>query len=105
MGYKFWRIPSHDTSGRQKPTRAQLNGMSCSEFKTALKRLGYKVPRDFFRRGSIARRGSRRYRFRWWSEDFMCDVSVTSLEFDRWANSVWKQMPIGRVLAGHRWMY
>lgn len=101
MGYKFWGIKSHDTSARQKPTRTKLNGMSCSEFKTRLKMLGFDVPRDFFKQGSIARRGSRRYRFRWWSDEFMCDISESDLTFDRWANSTEQQVPIQFIFDGY----
>lgn len=102
MGYKLYR-GCYSSSGRQKPTRAQLNGLSCSEFKTVLKRLGFKIPRDFFRRASIAKRGSRLYRFRWWSDDFVCDISCDMIDFDRWANSVDKTVPISYIMAGYRY--
>lgn len=85
-----------------KPTRTQLNGMSCSEFKTALKRIGYNVPRDFFKNGSVARLGNRLYRFRWWSEQQLCDVSCVKEQFDRWANSVDHLIPITQMMAGWR---
>lgn len=77
-----------------KPTKQQLAGMSCSEFKTLLKTHGYLVDRDFFKRGSMAQRGGRLYRFRWWGTPttndftFVVDISCSVVEFDRWANSV-----------------
>lgn len=72
-----------------KPIREQLWGMSPSQFKTCLKRHGYKVRRDFFKYGSIAYKGNRLYRFRYWaSPDFFVDISCPKNEFDRWANSV-----------------
>lgn len=98
MGYQYNFKVHKKSPGRSRPTRTQLNGMSCSEFKTRLKRLGYKIPRNFFKLGSVAKRGGRRYRFRWWSEDFMCDVSCSWLDFDRWANSTEKKIPIDQAL-------
>ena len=71
-----------------KPTRNQLFDMSPSQFKTLLKRRGYKISRDFFRSGSIAHYKNRMYRFRWWSDEFVVDKSCIKIEFDRWANSV-----------------
>lgn len=71
----------------RKPTRAEL-GVSPSEFKTLLKGLGFKVPRDFFGfSSSVAKRQGRLYRFRWWAETFEVDISCPVEEFDRWANS------------------
>ena len=86
--YKFWTFP-----GRQKPTRERLGGKSCSEFKTLLKRNGFKLPRQFFKYGSIATKMGRKYRFRWWMSDgyddgFVVDVSCQLRDFDRWSNSV-----------------
>lgn len=73
----------------QKPHRDQLWGMSPSQFKTMLKRRGYKVSRDFFKFSSVAYKGGRAYRFRYWVfPDFFVDVSCPLKEFDRWANSV-----------------
>lgn len=73
----------------KKPTREQLHGMSPSEFKTMLKRKGYSVRREFFKYGSVATKGSRMYRFRYWAfPDFFVDISCPEKEFDRWANSV-----------------
>ena len=71
-----------------KPSRAQA-GMSPSELKTFIKRRGYRVHRDFFKRGSVARCRGRLYRFRWWAEQgFVVDISCSVVDFDRWANSV-----------------
>ena len=42
-----------------KPSRDQLSGMSASQFKTMLKRRGFKVDRDFFKLGAMAKRGNR----------------------------------------------
>lgn len=72
----------------QHPTRSCLGGISASELKTLLRQQGYRVPRDFYQRGSIAKHRSRLFRFRWWSEQFVVDVSCPWIEFDRWANSV-----------------
>ena len=72
----------------KKPHRDQLSGMSPSQFKTHLKRKGYKVDRDFFKFGSVAYKNNRAYRFRYWSPRFFVDVSIPLKEFDRWANSV-----------------
>jgi len=72
----------------KKPDRDRLWGMSPSQFKTLLKRSGFKVDRDFFKMGSIAKKGSRLYRFRYWAfPDFFVDISCPVKEFDRWANS------------------
>jgi hypothetical protein len=73
-----------------KPTRDQLWGMSPSQFKTMLKKRGYRISRDFFKYGSVAKYKNRLYRFRWWGAvgEFFVDVSCTIPEFDRWANSV-----------------
>ena len=87
MGYKLFGIKNHSGLKRQKPTRNQLFGLSCSEFKTLLKRRGYKISRDFFKNGSIAQYKGRMYRFRWWGDEFFVDISCPLGEFDRWANS------------------
>jgi hypothetical protein len=73
----------------QKPSRDQLWGMSASQFKTMLKRRGYKISRDFFKQGSVAQRDNRLYRFRYWGGvgEFFVDVSCPISQFDRWANS------------------
>lgn len=72
----------------RKPRREQLWGMSPSQFKTFLKKRGYKVSRDFFKFGAIAQKGSRLYRFRYWAfPDFFVDISCPRKDFDRWANS------------------
>lgn len=72
----------------QKPRREQLWGLSPSQFKTLLKNRGYKVYRDFFKRGAIAKKGNRLYRFRYWAfPDFFVDISCPLNDFDRWANS------------------
>ncbi len=72
----------------RKPRREQLCGLSPSQFKTMLKRFGYKVPRYFFKYGSVATKGNRLYRFRYWAfPDFFVDISCPLNDFDRWANS------------------
>lgn len=79
-----------------KPTRNELCGLNASQFKTLLKLRGFKIPRNFYRCGSVAFKGGRLYRFRWWNteycnaEYFPIDISCHRLEFDRWANSVYK---------------
>ncbi len=80
-GYKSYKS--------RKPRREQLWGMSPSEFKTLLKRLGYRVPRDLFKYGMCtAYKGNRAYRFRHWAfPDFFVDISCPLTDFDRWANS------------------
>ena len=75
-----------------KPNRSQLSGMSPSQFKTLLKRKGYKLNRDFFKWGSVAYKNNRAYRFRYWTPEFFVDVSCPVKEFDRWANSVDKTL-------------
>jgi hypothetical protein len=71
-----------------KPSRDQLWGMSPSQFKTFLKKFGYKVNRDFFKKGSTATKGNKLYRFRYWAfPDFFVDISCPLNDFDRWANS------------------
>ena len=72
----------------KRPTRSQLHGMSPSELKTFLKRRGHSVVRDFFKRESVSHYRGRAYRFRWWANEFVVDVSCRLTEFDRWANSV-----------------
>lgn len=82
-----------------RPSRQELKGFSPSEFKTLLKRRGYKVRRDFFC-DCIAYRNGRMYRFRYWSTErgFEVDVSCPLAEFDRWANS------IDQVLTFEEWL-
>jgi hypothetical protein len=71
-----------------KPPRDKLLGMSASEFKTLLKRRGFKVPRNFFKMGCISEANGRYWRWRWWADDgFVVDVSEPFSTFDRWANS------------------
>ena len=73
----------------KRPKRDQLQGRSPSELKTLLKRRGYKVGRDFFKWGYIARYKNRSYRFRRWDAggEFLVDISCIHSEFDHWANS------------------
>jgi hypothetical protein len=76
-----------------RPTREQLDGLSCSEFKTLLKRRGHKVKRNLFKYEPYTTKGSRQYRWRYWGtvlpkdETFMVDISYPLEFFDRWANS------------------
>lgn len=99
MGYNYRIKGIYPSLKRQKPYRDQLNGLSCSEFKTRLKILGYKISRDFFKYGSIASKGNKLYRFRWHSEPFVVDISCPKKDFDRWANSTERIVPI------HSWTY
>lgn len=77
-----------------RPKRDQLDGLSPSELKTKLKKLGHNVPRDFFKYGCISKRRSILYRWRHWGDNytgdktFVVDISCPKSEFDRWANSV-----------------
>lgn len=94
MGYRYFKQQSVSDK-REKPTRDQLAGLSPSQFKTLLKSRGYRAGRDFFKMGSMARRGNRLYRFRWWNGvgGFEVDVSCPLGDFDRWANSVAQVVP------------
>lgn len=75
---------------RQYPGRPELGGYSRSEFKTLLKKFGFKVMRPqsyvFFRRSRI-------YRFRWWCNGFVVDIGMPYRDFDRWANSTEQTLP------------
>ena len=84
----------------QRPKRAVLCGLSPSEFKTKLKRAGHNVPRDFFRSGCISKKGSKVYRWRWWSTDEPIPVVdiANRHDFDRWANSVIECVPFNEVI-------
>jgi hypothetical protein len=73
----------------KRPTREQLGGYSLSEFKTLLKRLGHKVPRNLWHTGYVTQCGNHYFRWRWWSDEgFVVDRSKPIEMFDRWANSV-----------------
>jgi len=78
--------------------RDQLAGYSLSEFKTYLKQLGHKVPRNLANTGYITVYQNRAYRWRWWSDEgFVVDVSGPLEEFDRWANSVEETYSFGEM--------
>lgn len=83
-----------------RPDRNQLYDMSASKFKSMLKQRGYKVPRDFYKKGSVAIYKNRLYRFRWWSDEFFVDRSCLLSEFDRWANSVDMVIPMFNWIEG-----
>ena len=92
-----------------RPKRFELDGYSPSELKTLLKKLGHKVPRDFFKYGCITKRRSLLYRWRYWgghpfSNDttFVVDISCPKSEFDRWANSVDYCISFKEYIDGHR---
>lgn len=95
-----------------RPSRDQLGGYSCSEFKTLLKKFRFKVGRSLHCQYSILRK-SRAYRFRWWNNDvgFVVDISCPLADFDRWANSTeqivpfkeWVQIEQQRALA-KKWL-
>ena len=70
-----------------RPTRNKLNDMSPSEFKTMLKLRGHRVNRDFFKNAAVSYYKGRAYRWRWWGDEFVVDISCHLNEFDRWANS------------------
>lgn len=76
-----------------KVSRLKLNGYSKSEIKTLLKRLGFKVPKSFFKNGCVAEYKNRKYRFRHWGDcytkntTFVVDIGTCNQDFDRWANS------------------
>ena len=78
--------------------RDQLAGYSLSEFKTYLKQLGHKVPRNLATTGYVTEYQNRAYRWRWWSDEgFVVDVSGPLEEFDRWANSVEETYSFGEM--------
>ena len=78
----------------KKPSRNQLGGYSLSEFKTYLKTLGHKVPRNMSSTGYVTQYEDRLYRWRWLSEEgFMVDRSEPLEMFDRWANSIEQSYP------------
>lgn len=63
-------------------------GMSRSEFKTRLRRAGFKVLRDFWGRGCmITLLAGRYYRVRFEDTQCLVDQSCKLADFDRWANS------------------
>jgi hypothetical protein len=76
----------------KKPSRKDLYGFSPSEFKTLLKKNNYKIPRNFYKIGSVAKYKNRLFRFRWWSADYSVDISCSISDFDRWANSTEKTL-------------
>ena len=68
-----------------RPKRNQLNGFSCSEFKNWLKRLGHKVPRDFFGMGGcMSYFNHRYYYFSWELSEFNVYVTKDVSEIDFW---------------------
>ena len=77
-----------------RPTKSKI-GMSPSQLKTMILRRGYRLPdnREFYKYGSVAYYKGRAYRFRWWSDIPMVDISCPRVDFDRWANSVDKSIP------------
>jgi hypothetical protein len=74
-------------------------GMSPSRFKSFLKCIGHKVPRDFYYEGCVSLYKNRYYRWRFWGcpytgdDTFVVDISCVKSKFDRWANSVEKTVP------------
>jgi hypothetical protein len=71
----------------RRPKRQHLGGISPSEFKTLLRKSGHTIARSFFSDACISSFKGRSYRWRWWSDSFVVDVSCKLAEFDRWANS------------------
>ena len=66
-----------------RPNRDQLNGFSCSEFKTWLKRLGHEVPRNFFGVGGcMSKFNNRYYYFSWEFSEFKVYISKDIDEID-----------------------
>lgn len=101
MGYNYRIKGIVPLSKRQKPTRKQLQDLSCSELKTRLKRIGFKIKRDFFKYDGITQKGNRLYRFRWWSGEFLVDISCPKNDFDRWANSTEKTVSVNDIIGFH----
>lgn len=92
-----------------KVPRSELAGYSRSEFKTMLKRLGFKVPRTFFKYGCIAEHKNRKYRFRHWGDyypiidpTFVVDIGKSNQEFDRWAISTDRRITFDEFLIEFR---
>ena len=80
---------------RHKATRPKFPGRAA--LKTELKRLGVKVPRDFYGQGyGIAWIGSTMLRFRF--DDNEVDVAEPFSTFDRWANSTMYRVTIQDLL-------
>jgi hypothetical protein len=74
--------------------RAEISGRAA--IKTKLKRNGFKVNRAFYGRGCVCKKGGRLYRFRFWSNPQMVDISDTA--FDRWANSTERSVLLGEFM-------
>jgi hypothetical protein len=74
--------------------RAEIFGRSA--IKTKLKRNGFKVNRAFYGRECVCEKGGRLYRFRFWSNPQMVDMSDTN--FDRWANSTERSVLLGEFM-------
>lgn len=84
---KKWRITRCKKDVLYDATQA-----SRASIKSVLKRLGFKVPKNFWGFGcQTACKKSRMYRFRLYDDDgkksFVVDESCLKQDFDRWANS------------------
>ena len=81
-----------------RPKRADLCGLSPSEFKTKLRRAGHKIPRNFFANSCISKKGANVYRWRWWMPaEPVVDIANAN-DFDRWANSVLEVVSFKEIL-------
>lgn len=98
MFYRCKYTKGHKVHTNRKPTRSQL-GMSPSSLKTKLKKLGFSVPKNFFK-CSILKLNQRFYRFRWSNTDevYLVDISCLEEDFDRWANSTEKTVTFQEFL-------
>jgi len=76
-----------------RPIKSKI-GMNPSRLKVMILRRGYRLPdkREFYKYGSVAYYKGRAYRFRWWSDIPMVDISCPRVDFDRWANSTDKSI-------------
>lgn len=93
-------LDRHHRSNRNK-----LAGYSRSEFKTLLKRAGFKVNRSFGLIHTVMR-DNRLYRFRWWADEgFMVDISDPLEHFDRWANSTERVVPFSSMFPVRKPVY
>ena len=82
---------THFKITRQYPGRPELGGYSRSEFKTLLKKFGFKVKRP---QNYVFFHHSRIYRFRWWGPDgFVVDIGKPYQYFGNWANSTEQTLP------------
>ena len=80
--------------------------MSRSEFKTWLKRRGFRVRRNFYQWYSVGTRGGRQYLFGFMDQDsehYGVRVGCPMHEFDRWAVSTERHVRLDEWLVEEGW--